>query len=218
MTMNQKGFTLIEFVVIISIFAIMASVALFNFTGFRSNVGINNVTQDIALTIRQAQVFGWSTQTFSIDPAGDILRYPHGVHFKMGTNNEFENEIILYTKTDPQPANAFYEEGLDTEVEKLQVLGNMKISDIRAANTKDELLIDKSSGNKIIGGVSLGTDISIAFSRPRPEVMLFAKINLIQDQFVGIYVASTDTCPNVGPCNTADRVVLISRFGEIEVQ
>jgi prepilin-type N-terminal cleavage/methylation domain-containing protein len=61
--MLHKGFTLIEFVVIISIFAIMAGVALVNFSGFRSNVGLNNLAHDIALTIRQAQVFGWSTKT-----------------------------------------------------------------------------------------------------------------------------------------------------------
>ena len=47
-----KGFTLIEFVVIISIFAIMAGIALVNFAGFRSNVGSSTLAHDIALTIR----------------------------------------------------------------------------------------------------------------------------------------------------------------------
>ncbi|MBP6925793.1 MAG: type II secretion system protein, partial [Candidatus Pacebacteria bacterium] len=37
------GFTLIEFIVIISIFAIVASIALFNFSGFNSNISLSNL-------------------------------------------------------------------------------------------------------------------------------------------------------------------------------
>ncbi len=103
---GNKGFTLIEFVVIISIFAIMAGVALVNFAGFRSNVGLNNLSHDIALTIRQAQVFGWSGKTDSLgqnnenvvqlagnDANGNPVRFADGVYFKY-ENNAFAKEEI----------------------------------------------------------------------------------------------------------------------------
>lgn len=56
----QGGFTLIEFVVVMIIFAIMSSVSLFNYNAYRNRIEYTNLAQDIALTIRQAQVYGLS--------------------------------------------------------------------------------------------------------------------------------------------------------------
>lgn len=59
-TLN-KGFSIIELVVVITIFAIMSSVTIFNYSSYRQNIEVTNVAQDIALTVRQAQVYGISS-------------------------------------------------------------------------------------------------------------------------------------------------------------
>ena len=57
----QNGFTVIELIVIVSIFAIMASVSLYNFQGFDDSTNINNLALDIALEIKRAQTLGSSS-------------------------------------------------------------------------------------------------------------------------------------------------------------
>ncbi|MFA5987506.1 MAG: type II secretion system protein [Candidatus Paceibacterota bacterium] len=57
-TKKNMGFTMIELMVSISIFFITASMILTNYPAFGTNLAIENLAQDIALSIRQAQVFG----------------------------------------------------------------------------------------------------------------------------------------------------------------
>jgi prepilin-type N-terminal cleavage/methylation domain-containing protein len=222
MKRNHKGFTLIEFVVIISIFAIMAAVALFNFAGFRSNVGLTNVVQDIALTIRQAQVFGWATQTETISPDADPLRHSQGVYFAENGSDGYGKDIVLYSKFDTNPQNAMYFAGQDTNVDTLKIQGSVRVVDIRATDDKSKLKLDGDPTNLNLIDTStislMGSNVSVVFSRPRPEAMFFSGFNRIPEQYLGIYVASEKTCPTGTPCVYADRVITISTFGEIGVQ
>ncbi len=54
-TQSNKGMTFMELIVIISLFGIIASVVLFNSRDFSSNISLQNLAQDIALTIKRAQ-------------------------------------------------------------------------------------------------------------------------------------------------------------------
>ena len=51
----NRGFTLVEMVVVLSIFAIMAGMVLFNYTAYEANINLENTSQDIALLIQQAE-------------------------------------------------------------------------------------------------------------------------------------------------------------------
>jgi prepilin-type N-terminal cleavage/methylation domain-containing protein len=99
LSQQQKGFTLIEFVVIMSIFGIVASIALFNFSGFSTNISLTNLTHDVALVIRDAQVYGISNANINnnIDPEDPIKR---GVYFKNSGNPGFSNEIVVFDDID----------------------------------------------------------------------------------------------------------------------
>ena len=219
----HKGFTLIEFIVIISICAIMAAVALFNFQGFRSNVAINNLAHDMALTLRQAQVFGWSAQSgvdsgtqLPIDSGGKLVRYADGVYFPY-SNGAYAKEFLLYTKTNSASGFEAYDDQnqTDTVSDTIKISGAVHIVDIRTGSLAD-LGID-STHHFGTNTTPAAGPVSIAFSRPRPEAMFFPNQvfdNSQVDQYMGIYVASdSSTDPTY-----ADHVVLISRFGEIEVQ
>ena len=228
---KQKGFTLIEFVVIISIFAIMAGVALINFSGFRSDVALNNLAHDIALTIRQAQVFGWSTRTDNIgsnnedfiqlennSADGNPVRFAEGVHFKY-ENGSFVKEFILYTKRDSSLGNEYYVTS-DRVVDTIKIQGPNHISRIQYADTKEALLLNPTD-QSIPQATEVAGSFSIAFSRPRPEAKFFydgIEPPNGDSLFVGIYISSDQSCPVGTLCNTADRVVTVSRFGEIAVE
>lgn len=53
----KKGFTLIEFMVVIGIFVVMTAIILTRYTKLKSNVSIDTLAQDVALSIRKAQLF-----------------------------------------------------------------------------------------------------------------------------------------------------------------
>lgn len=215
--MKHKGFTLIEFIVIISIFAIMASIALLNFNGFRSNISLSNLANDIGLTIRQAQVFGWANQSDTqngglgvaldgTDPlSGNPIRFPDGVYFNLAN----PKEITLYKKNTTATPPYFVDNVTDRVVDIVRVSGPNSISGIYAATNKADLLIDSDG----LGGSAIAlTEISVAFSRPKPEALFYVSgAPLAVGDYVGVYIkADTDTDPK--------HVIIISRTGEIDVQ
>lgn len=215
--MEHKGFTLIEFIVIISIFAIMAAVALFNFNGFRSNVGLNNLAHDIGLTIRQAQVFGWSNQsasssgTIALDANNNPIRYADGVYF--GAAN-LATQFILYQKADPTDTQE-YVPNTDTVVDTIKINGPYVISGIASAQSGQESSLAITPDGRIpTTNVSPQTgSVSIAFTRPQPEAMFFNDSTAVTDQYLGIYLRNA-----TDPADAASHVIIVSHTGEIDVQ
>jgi prepilin-type N-terminal cleavage/methylation domain-containing protein len=92
---RNSGFTFVELIIVISIFAVLSSVVMFNFTDFSSNVKLQNLVQDVALQIRQAQLSGSSGRTppqvNSIIPGGYAtgLKPSFGVHFNTAAPDGF---------------------------------------------------------------------------------------------------------------------------------
>jgi len=224
---KHEAFTLVEFIVIISIFAIMAAVALFNFTGFRNDVGLNNLAHDIALTIRQAQVFGWAASggsaPLSIANDGTIKDPVEGVFFQATGNaaSPFEQQFVLYTKAPNATIDSFdsSQGTLDTINDTIKIQGTYKISGIAVAEHDSDLLVTNHQIPTTATPVTANQGVSIAFSRPRPEALLLEDQNSVlqPNNYLGIYVAA-DSDPVVTGTIPADHVIIISRFGEIEVK
>jgi prepilin-type N-terminal cleavage/methylation domain-containing protein len=72
----KRGFSLIELLVALSIFVTISAVVLANHTQFNSSVLLHALAYDIALSIREAQVFGLSVRQFNTD-----FNIGYGVHF-----------------------------------------------------------------------------------------------------------------------------------------
>ncbi len=84
------GFTLVELLVVIAIMTIITSVIMVNHNDFASKVLLRNVTYDLALTIREAQVFGTSGRFQELDTFGE------------------STPIIIYFDRDPSSIYSFY--------------------------------------------------------------------------------------------------------------
>ncbi|MDP2593590.1 MAG: type II secretion system protein [bacterium] len=80
----RRGFTLIELVISIAIFLLVATVALFGYGKFRESITITNLSYDVALSIRQAQTYGLSVREF-----GGAFDAGYGVHFSKDRPNSF---------------------------------------------------------------------------------------------------------------------------------
>ncbi|MDQ5971514.1 MAG: hypothetical protein QG566_460 [Patescibacteria group bacterium] len=76
---TKKGFTIIELLVVIFIFSVISSLVIFNYGSFQSNVSVENLAQDLALSIRRAQVYSVSTKSSEV---ASVTTFPsYGIHF-----------------------------------------------------------------------------------------------------------------------------------------
>ena len=171
----QKGMTYVELIVVLSIFAVMSSIVLFNHGKFQAKVDIKNLANDIALKIVQAQKDAMSgkiqTTRFEIAPA-------YGVYF-----NPTENKSFIYF-ADFSNDHIFndgscYGECLDNiEITK------GKISKIEECSTSTE---------DCLSPVSTPNPLSITFTRPNSGAVFYdSGGELTGFDYIQITVSSSD--------------------------
>ena len=81
-----RGFTLIELLVVTAIIVVVSSVMLVNNNRFGGIVQLENLAYDIALTIRQAQIYGISVQRYGSSDYSS----GYGMHFAVGDPTHYE--------------------------------------------------------------------------------------------------------------------------------
>ena len=171
---SEKGFTLIEFVVIMSIFGIMASISLFNFSGFSSNISLSNLTHDVALVIRQAQVSGISNSSLDNDPEKPTLRGIYMPYDLPVNDGRFLSEIFVF---DDFVVGGTSETNFDTieEIDTITIKSSDYISKIEY-------------GTPLAACVA---DFRILFKRPDPNPLVYCG-GSNQESSAKIYVTSSD--------------------------
>ncbi|MBI2475889.1 MAG: GxxExxY protein [Candidatus Taylorbacteria bacterium] len=149
---RSKGFTLVELAVSIAIFLVIMSVITVSQHRFGGNILITNLAYDVALGIRQAQVYGISVKHSS---AGFDKSY--GVHF--GPPGYF---ILFVDNND----NKHYEAGGDDGSECLSDTECVSFFKIEKGNS----IAGLCAGNPCDSVASL----DIVFHRPDPEPVITA--------------------------------------------
>jgi prepilin-type N-terminal cleavage/methylation domain-containing protein len=150
---TSRGFTLIEMLVVISIFTIMTAVVLANLPNFRERTALQLVAQKMSLTIREAQVYGVGVKSFDTD-------FPsHGIHFDPISPNGKKSYVLFADK--PSTDNNDYDVGnncggSDTEcVTRYDLTGSVEIQSVDTCNPTC------TSRNL--------TGLNIVFDRPKTE-------------------------------------------------
>ncbi len=190
---KSAGFTLVEFIVIMSIFAIMVGVAVFNFSGFRSNVITENLAHDIAITLRNIQAGGGASQSMDTDPASEQRR---GIYFgKEGQG--FLKEMILFIDTKNDGGYNDEDERIDT----LTIQSSDYIKNISRASLDGDNKIDFENMTPI------QTSISVTFGR-FSTAPYFSPSSESDDHLV-ITVGNDN--------GIRDRSIIISPLGQISV-
>lgn len=196
-TQKQQGFTLVEFIVIMSIFAIMVGVVLFNFTTFRSRVTLDNLAHDIALSIRQVQTSAGASRTINLDNP-DLEAY-RGIAFTR-EGSTFKKDFIVYETSDSSDS-AYY--GVSsTIVDIISINTPDSITKITTGNTIDTAIADDAEE------ISDSDYVSIAFKR------FLTVANFSPDlppghQYMCIQIQSSD--------KESSRHVCISKIGQISI-
>lgn len=175
-TLNFKkslvsGFTLIEMVVVLGIFMIITAIIFYNYSDFKTGVSLDNLSQDIALTIRRAQSYATSVKGTNVLGA----EFPgYGVHFATTSGNIYDGDpksFILFADLAGPVGTAgslTYEQStnrcgydvlatLNECLEKVSINTNDYISDICGYD----------STNTYCGGT-----LDLVFTRPDPDAAI----------------------------------------------
>ncbi len=128
-TKYQKGFSIIELIVVVAIMLVVTSVTLLRQSKFSSDILITNMAYAIGLDIREAGVLGTSSrQSDYVTTVGsgnsdeDQYRVGYGVHFSMNADGNDTNTYVKFVDL-PDPStvaagvnadfNYYYDNGSD---------------------------------------------------------------------------------------------------------
>ncbi len=146
---QSSGFTVVELMVSASILIVITSVVFAQHSRFSGNLLISNLAYDMALTLRQAQVYGLSVREFGTGSGEFDIGY--GVHFDQSTPTAY----ILFVDRDK---NGRYD----------SVAENVEIFSLRQGNLIRQFCATLSSGTEKCAGSGI-TILDIVFVRPDPD-------------------------------------------------
>lgn len=161
------GLTLIEMLVVLAIFTILTAIVLGNLPAFRNRLALDLLAEEVAVTIRQAQVYGAATKGF-----GGTKFPSHGVHLVASTGNTKSESFILFADlvTDNK-----YDEGdgcgeLNTECrEKFTLRGGVEIKAIY-------ICVDQYPCTAVQKKNAQTSDVlAVIFQRPRSDANFYDK-------------------------------------------
>ena len=147
----KKGFTLIEIMVSVSIFAFMTALLVAKYGNFNQSVLLTNLAYDIGLTIRTAQTYGLSVRR--LESGAAPFQYAYGVHI---SNNSNEKQQMIFF-ADISPDNVYTVS--DFVVSTYAIKRGAVISGVCVVK-----------GSSCVAGN--GT-LDITFKRPDPEALIY---------------------------------------------
>lgn len=214
---HEGGLTLLEVVFVITIFAIMASIVLFNFKGFGNSTAMNNLAQDIALRVVEAQKSATSgALTPGLDGLSDATAPSYGAYFDSGTAASVANHSFSYF-ADQNHDGFFNDLGLCPSA---PVAGNECLS-VTTITTGD-YISDICVQHPIPGSpahVDCRTDASlhVTFTRPYHDAVMKACVAagpcgtpIVADAAYIEITSSTDAAEK--------RTIVVTALGEVHVE
>lgn len=168
----KKGLTLVELIVVISIFLIITSVAIFNYGNFNSTVSLQNLTDDIALSIRKAQGFAIGARGVGESIGFDktfTYNNSYGMHFSIDHNpagalSGSNKSFLMFAIPIQTAVEKKYIDSGDVNVVCNDGTLNNQCIELYNINTIDEVKELWINGYQKASG-----SIDIVFTRPDPK-------------------------------------------------
>lgn len=206
---TELGFTVIEMIVVISIFSILAGAVLFNYKDFNNTTDFSSAAQDIALVVRKAQTESIAGKYPTIGPTQNPVdaswKPSYGVYFE--NNNKM---IYFFDRNNDGKYTSFGEACLDKNTECLEEITLGKNRTFPKLCT----YVDTSGA----GQDCTLRSVSVVFKRPFPDAV-------VRHTYDPADINSTPTVPT-GPAtivlgdpavNPGVYSVTVSTLGQISV-
>jgi prepilin-type N-terminal cleavage/methylation domain-containing protein len=183
----KAGFTLIELLVSISIFVIITAVAVWNNNAFNSSILLTDLGYEVALSVRQSQVYGITVKAPSSCVGGPCsFTSGYGIDFNMTSPTSY----ILFEDKGPRPDH-IYESANGEQLQNYVIGRGYSIKQI------------------CVAGASVST-LDVSFVRPEPEAWISANGGAaVSNAEADIYIQD--------PGRVAQREIIIEPTGQISV-
>lgn len=160
----SRGFTLIELLVVCGIMVIVSAIILASNNKFGGQVLLQNFAYDVALSIREAQVYGISVERFG-SGAGSSFTAGYGIHFDLSSPKNY----TLFA--DAVTVNGLYDcpsPGVTCEL--------VNANTINRDYVISQLCYTPQGGTEICNSSTSGTPktLDILFVRPEPDALITA--------------------------------------------
>lgn len=182
----KRGFTLIELLVVTGVIVVVSAVVLANQNRFGGQVLLQNFAYDVALSIRQAQVYGLAVVRVG-SGAGSSFSASYGMHFDSSSTNNLNKKYNLFADTNK---NGLWETGEDVAPSPYNIGRGYLISKLCSPAGTD---INCTSGTVV-------PKLDIMFIRPEPDALISAD--------------SLSCISSAANCKASARIVLKSPRGD----
>lgn len=212
---KNRGMTLVELIMVSIIFIIVSSISIFNYNKFNSSISLQNLTDEIALSIRKVQ--GYAIGAKGI---GSQFSNKYGLSFSV-SDSSFEtspipskNSFVIFVDT--QDNYSYNYETNPTKycgtptatnecLEFLSIKNRDKISKIEVYKNGSPIVLDVNSS------------INILFERPNPEAVFCYKTSAssLCDSDISRVIISIESDNSGG--NAKTRSVTVWSTGQIHI-
>lgn len=199
----KKGFTLVELLVAMGIMVIITSAILLRQSNFNSTTLLRSLSYSVALSLRQAQVYGTSVYgTTTLASGAPVYARGYGLSFSSGDSTHY----VLFADFNGGPYD--YSTSLQNQV-KLFTIGKGFYISTACGIQGSSLVCTKTCPVRLPAGVSSCTPntlqyVSVVFKRPNPDALVYPA------PYTSAYVQITST-------EGSTRGVQVSSTGEIGV-
>lgn len=207
----KKGFTVIEFIVVMSIFSVLSSVVLFNYNSFSRSTELSATVQDVALQIKEAQTSALNGRFPVLNP--ELLQ-------NIPTSSWQPAYGLLFSGEDPTTIPMFYDYNGNNLPDPMEVGAGASLEDFFCEKQATECLsyLTLNKGDYIgkiyadAGGLKgqCASSFSVVFRRPFPDANM--RFNVIEGVNVGSPVGSVHI-QILG--SAGGRLINISPIGQI---
>lgn len=155
--LNTGGFTLVEMMVVVAIMTIIMGVVFFNSRDFANNANITNQAYKIALSVREAQVYGLSVRGYQdISSGSAIFNMGYGVSFDTSSASGKNTSYSIFVDKDKN-----HEYGLGDEI--------FETDPLEVGNTIYKICTTKAGMGSGFSFDCSSSRADISFLRPNPE-------------------------------------------------
>ena len=210
----QAGMTYVELIVVLSIFAVLSTVVIFNYSAFQSKVDLKNLASDIALQIVQAQKSSLSgLLPLSTQSHGAAWKPSYGVYFNTnGTVMGADNTHFIYFVDLNNTSKLF--DGSTCPTATGECLSQYTITKKNSIPAKNSIIPTNGGLSVVyIGGASTALDdLTITFTRPDSSATLYSGGVILPNATNISYVQIT-----VHPQKGNDTYIRLYLPGRIEI-
>ena len=185
---SGAGFTLIEMLVVVGIIVIVTSTVLANNSKFGGTILLQNLAYDIALSSREAQIYGVSVRRFTTS-----FTAPFGMHFDVSTLQSSQAYTIFADAGATGGGNGHY----DCASPGTSDCELVQTTNITRGFYIGQVCVTPATGNEDCTNKIL----DIIYKHPEPDAYIYA-------------CATSATCGSPGTQYARARIVVMSPRGD----